>query len=159
MIAQPEVVRHLRYVECAQQVDVDDGFEPVRSELADRDGEVSGGIVDDDVELTERLQYSLDGLRHLIVTADIAYAVRGLNPRLPQRRNRRLKIGFLSAADRDASTVAAQYPGDLQTEPGSAAGNQCHPPPQEVVPERTRVGDHDILTDSLEHVPIHVGKK
>jgi hypothetical protein len=42
---------------------------------------------------------------------------------LLQGRNRRLEIGFLSAADRDASAVVAQYPGYLQPETGSAAGD------------------------------------
>jgi hypothetical protein len=73
--------------------------------------------------LTERSQYFLDDRRHLVVTADIADAVGGLDPRLPQSRNRGLKIGFLPAADGDASAVTAQHPGDFQAEAGSAAGD------------------------------------
>src|SRR5271165_2917497 len=87
------------------------------------------------------------GLRSLIGTgqfpADVAHAVDGVNSRFPQRRNRRLKTGFLSAADGDASAVAAQYVGDLQPESGGAAGNQRHLPRKEIRPERTLVGGHN----------------
>ena len=64
------------------EVDIDHRFESVGAEIADRGGEVSGGIVDDNVELAELRQQVLDHSGHLIVAAHVADAVDGLNPRL-----------------------------------------------------------------------------
>src|SRR5271155_5138686 len=107
----------------SHKVDVDHRLEPVGAEAADRHGEVSRRIVDHDVELTERSQHFLDDSRHLVGTAHVTNAVGRLNPLLPQRRNRGLEVGFLPAADSDASPMTAQYPSDLQPQPGSAAGD------------------------------------
>jgi hypothetical protein len=43
-------------------------------------------------------------------TADVTDTVGGLDPLLPQRRNRSLETRFLPAVDGDASPVTAQYP-------------------------------------------------
>ena len=141
VITQPKVVRRFGYVECSEEVDVDHRFESVRAEVADRDGEVSGGIVDNNVEPTEGVQHLLDNCRDLVVPADIADAIAGLNPLSPQPLDRRLKIGFLAAADRDASAMTAQDSSDLQAKAGSAAGDQRHLPLQEIGPEWTFSGE------------------
>jgi hypothetical protein len=75
-----------------------------------RGGEVSGGIVDHNVESAKRLQHFLDDCHHLVVTPHVADSEDGLNPGLPQRRNGRLQAVFFSAADGDARAVAAQAP-------------------------------------------------
>lgn len=78
-LAQPQLVCRLRHVERPQQFDVDDGLESVGAQPVDRCREVSGGVIDENVESAERPQHVLDYPGHLLVTPDIADAVNGLD--------------------------------------------------------------------------------
>src|SRR6201999_61078 len=84
-------------------------------------------------------------------TPNIADAVDGFDSVGLQSRNRRLQVGFLPAADGDASAVTAQHAGDLETQAGAAPGDQCHLSLQQIGPERALVDVHaDLLIVSPE---------
>jgi len=94
------------------------------------------------------------------VPADIADAIAGLNPLSPQPLDRRLKIGFLAAADRDASAMTAQDSSDLQAKAGSAAvTNATFPCRRSARNGLSRVESSNPVTASTEHTAIHVGKQ
>ena len=81
---QPGVERRLRHVVGAEQVDVDDGLEPVGRDRRHRRGEVAGGVVDDDVESAVVRDDAVDHALHGAGVADVARVERA--PRSPRRR-------------------------------------------------------------------------
>ena len=126
VLAQPRVERRLRHVVGAEQVDVDDGLEPVGRDRRHRRREVAGRVVHHDVELAVVRDQAVDDALHRAGVAHVA----GVEPHVDalglELGLRRLERLLLAAGDGDAGAVVAEAAADLLADAGGAAGDEHH---------------------------------
>ena len=136
VLAEPRVERGLRHVVGAEEVDVDDGLEPVGRDLRHRGREIAGGVVHEDVELAEPVDDPADDPLHRGRVADVADVEVRLDVLAAQLVRRLLESLCVAAGDGDARAVVAEHPADLLPDSGRAAGDERDRAAQEVRAER-----------------------
>ena len=124
VLAHRQLEDGLRAVVGAEQIDVDDGLEAVVGDLRNRRGEVSGRVVDEDVETAVVVE---DALRHALDLVGLSH-VEGIDQHLDAfaaKFDGRFLADFAPPRrDRDARTVAAEDAGDFLPDAGAAAGHE-----------------------------------
>ena len=123
----------------AEQVDVDDRFEPVGGDRRHRGGEVARRVVDHDVERTPLGHDPVDHRPHGLGVAHVADTERGVDPLGGQFGDGGFELLVFAAGHHDGAPVGTEDPADLLADPGGATGHQGDPAGQQVGGEAARL--------------------
>jgi hypothetical protein len=116
-----------RTVERAVEHDSHHGVPAFGREVLGAADEVAGGVVDEDVDVSEVFDGPFDELVDLIRIPDVDLHDERVEPRVPQLRRSGFEVGRVPAADDDAGAQRAEALGHGKANPRAAARHHRHP--------------------------------
>src|SRR5205823_2176310 len=111
-------------VERTEQIDVDDGLEPVGGHAECRRGKVSGGSAHDDVDFSMRIARAFNGGCECVVIAHVSRMVRCGTASARYLANCRVELLFRAAYQRNRGTMLGEASSDREIDPTTTAGNE-----------------------------------